>query len=103
MVQQFLKKIRISTVITLGLLVLAFTFALMGFINARNLYIAPSAITIYMMISSGLFAILAVRALGRREMWQRFLGVAAIVASIYMIVFAIIFFTVLRHLVAPEF
>jgi Mg2+/citrate symporter len=89
-----MKQIRVSTVVTLG-------FAVVGFLNAPNSRVSPTMITIFMMISSAMFAILAVRGLSRKEMWQRFLGVVAVTAAVYMVVFAILFFSVLSKIIMP--
>jgi Mg2+/citrate symporter len=96
-----MKQIRVSTVVTLILLITALGFAVVGFLNAPNSRVSPTMITIFMMISSAMFAILAVRGLSRKEMWQRFLGVVAVTAAVYMVVFAILFFSVLSKIIMP--
>ncbi len=93
-------KIRIATIISTVLLIAALLFAVLGFSNARNSEVPVSTVTIYMMVSAALFAILAVRGLARKEMWQRFMGVAAIVAAVYMVGMAILFFSVLSKMVS---
>jgi hypothetical protein len=93
-------KIRIATIISTVLLAAALLFAILGFSNSLNSEVPVPTVTIYMMVSAALFAILAVRGLARKEMWQRFMGVAAIVAAVYMVGMAILFFSVLSKVVS---
>lgn len=95
--------IKISTVLTIGILILAFVFAILGFTKASNSSIAPLAISSFMGISAALFAVLAVRGVRRKEMWQRLLGVSAILATIYMLAFAIWFYISLSSVQMPTF
>jgi O-antigen/teichoic acid export membrane protein len=94
---------RVSTIISIGLLILALVFAVLGFLNAPNSEISPAAIATFMFTSAALFGILAVRGLRRQETWQRFLGVAAATAALYMVAMAILFFQVLNSVVMPSF
>ncbi len=94
---------RISTLITVVLLVLGLVFALLGFINAPNSQVSAAAVSSYMLISAAFFAVLAVQGLRRKLTWQRFLGIAAVAATLYMIGMAILYFTALRTIVMPEF
>jgi drug/metabolite transporter (DMT)-like permease len=94
---------RISTLVTVILLVLGLVFALLGFINAPNSQVSPAAVSSYMLIAAAFFAALAVQGLRRKRTWQRFLGVAAVAAALYMIGMAILYFTALRTIVMPEF
>ncbi|MEJ2151135.1 MAG: hypothetical protein P8Z40_16920 [Chloroflexota bacterium] len=94
---------RISTLITVVLLVLGLVFALLGFINAPNSQVSPAAVSSYMLISAAFFAVLAVQGRRRKLTWQRFLGIAAVAATLYMIGMAILYFTALRTIVMPEF
>jgi drug/metabolite transporter (DMT)-like permease len=94
---------RISTLVTVILLVLGLVFAFLGFTNAPNSQVSPAAVSSYMLIAAAFFGVLAVQGLGRKRIWQRFLGVAAIAAMLYMIVMAVLYFTALRTIIVPEF
>jgi hypothetical protein len=94
---------RISTLVTVILLVLGLVFALLGFINAPNSLVSPAAVSSYMLLSAAFFGVLAVQGLRRKQNWQRFLGVAAVAATLYMVGMAILYFTALRTIVMPEF
>lgn len=86
----------VATVITVALLVVALAFALLGFLQAPNSAVAPGTVSAYMLVSAGAFAVLAVFALRRQRMWQRFLGVAAAAAGVYILVMAILFYRALN-------
>lgn len=94
---------RISTLVTVILLVLGLVFALLGFMNAPNSQVSPAAVSSYMLIAAAFFAALAVQGLRRKRTWQRFMGVAAVAATLYMISMALLYFTALRTIVMPEF
>lgn len=94
-----MKNIPVATISTVILIVAAFVFAALGFSQASNSEIAPEAVSAVMLVSAALFGLLAVRGLKRKEMWQRLLGVGAVMATIYMVVFAILFYVVLSQIV----
>ncbi|HEC23776.1 MAG TPA: hypothetical protein ENI95_12760 [Chloroflexi bacterium] len=94
---------RVSTLVTIVLVVVGLVFAALGFASAPNSEISPAVVSTYMLTSAAFFAILAVQGLSRQKVWQRFLGVAAIAAALYMIVMAILFFQALRAIQMPEF
>jgi drug/metabolite transporter (DMT)-like permease len=96
-------QIRISTLVTVVLLVIGLLFAFLGFANAPNSQVSPAAVSSNMLIAAAFFAALAVQGLRRKRVWQRFLGVAAIAAMLYMIAMAVLYFTALRTIVMPEF
>jgi hypothetical protein len=94
---------RISTLVTIILLVLGLVFAFLGFANAPNSQVSPAAVSSYMLIAAAFFAVLAVQGLSRKRVWQRFAGVAAVAATLYMIGMAILYFTALRTVIMPGF
>jgi drug/metabolite transporter (DMT)-like permease len=96
-------RMRISTLVTVVLLVLGLVFAFLGFATAPNSQVSPAAVSSYMLIAAAFFAVLAVQGLRRKRVWQRFLGVAAVTATLYMIAMAILYFSALRTIVMPEF
>ncbi len=57
--------IKISTILNIGLLILAFVFAILGFSKAGNSLIAPIVISAYVVVSAVLFSVLAMRGLRR--------------------------------------
>ncbi len=93
--------IKISTVLNIGLLILAFVFATLGFIKAGDSRIAPLAIVAYMGVSAVMFAVLAVRGVRQKEIWQRLLGVAAITATLFMLFMAIGLYITLSRVQMP--
>ena len=95
--------IKVSTVLNIGLLILALVFAALGFAKAGDSRITPVVITVYMAISAVMFAVLAVRGLRRKETWQRLLGVGAVVATLYMLAMAIVFYIYLNSVQMPTF
>ena len=95
--------IKISAVVNIGILILALIFAALGFTQAGDSQIAPLAIAAYMVVSMVAFAVLGVRGVRRKELWQRLLGVGAITAAIYMLVMAIAFYVMLTRIQMPEF
>jgi apolipoprotein N-acyltransferase len=95
--------IKISSILNIGLLILAFVFAAMGFAQAGDSHIAPLVITTYMVVAAILFGVLAVRGVRQKVMWQRLLGVAAVVATLYMLVMAIGFYVYLSQVQMPTF
>ncbi len=98
-----MKNMRVSTLIIIVLLICAVVFGGLGFAQAPNSMVSPAAVSTYMLISAGIFAILAVMSLRRKEMWQRFLGVVAIMAALYMVGMALLFFRGLSMIQAPEY
>lgn len=94
---------KVSTVLNIGLLILALVFATLGFAKAGDSYVAPLVIAVYMGISAVIFGVLAVRGMRRKEMWQRLLGVGAVVAALYMLAFAIWFYISLGSMQTPTF
>ncbi len=98
-----MQNLRVSTIISITLLIAALALAVLGFISASDSAVSPALVTTYMMIAAALFGVLAVIALSRKERWQRFLGVAAATAALYMLVMAIVFFQMLSTIVMPEF
>jgi hypothetical protein len=101
--RRFFVNIKVSTVLSIGLLILAFVFATLGLVKAGDLRIAPLAITAYMVVSAVMFAVLAVRGIRRKEMWQRLLGVGAIMATLFMLFMAIGLYIVLTNIQVPTF
>lgn len=94
-------KIKISTIVTIGLLILAFVFAALGLAKAGDSRIAPVVITAYLAVSALMFAVLAIRGIRRTETWQRFLGVAAIMATLFMLFMAIGLYVALSSVQMP--
>lgn len=90
-----------STIVSLILLAAAFIFAVMGFSNAANSRVPAELVAFYMVVSAVFFGALAVRGLRSRERLTRFLGVAAIVGTIYMLGFAIFAWVALRSIQMP--
>lgn len=95
--------IKVSSILNVGLLILALVFAALGFAKAGDSRIAPLVIVSYMGVSAVIFGVLAVRGVRRKEMWQRLLGVGAILATIYMLTFAIWFYISLSSVQMPTF
>ena len=93
--------IKISTVVSIGVLILAVVFAGLGFVKAGDSRIAPMVIAVYMVVSAVFFAVLAVQGLRRKELWQRLLGVAAVVAVCYMLVMSVGFYVYLSRVQMP--
>jgi hypothetical protein len=97
-------KIRISTlknILAIGLLILAFVFAVLGFSQAGDSQITPVVIAGYMIVSAALFAVLGVHGVRQKELWQRLLGVMAITATVYMVAMAIAFYVWLSRMQMP--
>jgi hypothetical protein len=96
--------IRISTLLkflTVGLLIVALAFAVLGFAKAGDSQIAPIVISGYMVVSAVLFAVLGIRGTRQKELWQRLLGVGAITAAVYMVGMAIAFYIMLSRVQMP--
>ena len=96
-------QIRVSTLITVVLVIAALALAAIGFMSATDSGTPPAWVVTFMLISAALFGVLAVQGLRRREMWQRFLGVAAVVAAIYMAIMAILSFQMLNAMLPPPY
>jgi hypothetical protein len=92
---------RRSVVISLVLLAIAFTFAVIAFSNAANSTVPVLLVAVYMVISSLVFGVLAYRGLRSRDRLSRFLGVIAVVGAIYMLGFAVFSLVVLPITVMP--
>ena len=92
---------RISTLITLFLLVAALFLAVRGFANTLNSEVTPTRVAFQMLLSSALFAGLAVHGLTRKERWQRFTGVAAAAAAVFMFGYLVFIYYYLRQIVTP--
>ncbi|MBN1429064.1 MAG: hypothetical protein JXB07_11815 [Anaerolineae bacterium] len=95
--------IKVSTILSIGMLILALVFATLGFYKAGDSLIAPLGIASYMGISAIFFAILGIRGVRRKELWQRLLGVGAITAAVYMLVMAVACYIMLDRIQMPEF
>lgn len=91
----------ISTVVTIVLVILALTFALLGFLNAPNSEVTAGAVMAYMLLSAATFAGLAAFGLTRSPVWQRAVGAGAVVCALYMVVMAVLFFRVLSAVELP--
>ena len=91
----------ISTVVTVVLLLLALTFALLGFLNAPDSEVSPGTVATYMVASAVLFVGLAAFGLTRSRPWQRAIGAGAAVGAIYMVVMAVLFFRALSAVEMP--
>jgi len=92
-----------SGIISLALLAVAFTFAVIAFSNAPNSSVPVRLVAFYMVVSAIVFGVLAFRGLRRRDRLSRLLGVAAVVGAIYMLGFAIFALVILRDTVMPSF
>jgi len=88
-----------STIIDLGLFVVATFFAVFGFASASNSSVPPILISVYLIASAVLFGVLAVRGLRRKRRWQRFMGVAAAVLALLMLGFAIYAYRLLGQII----
>ncbi|MBN1311193.1 MAG: hypothetical protein JXB30_07220 [Anaerolineae bacterium] len=94
-------KIKVSTILSIGILILALAFATLGFAKAGDSLVAPLVIAIYMVVSAVLFVVLGVRGVRRQELWQRLLGVGAIAAAVYMLIMSIAFYIMLTRIQMP--
>jgi hypothetical protein len=92
---------RRSAVVSLILLAAAFGFAVIAFGNAANSSVPVKLVAFYMVVSSALFGVLAFIGLRSRDRLSRFLGVAAVVGTIYMLGFAIFALLVLHDATMP--
>ena len=68
--------------------------------TSRRAFLAKLAMGFGLLVAYGA---LAVQGLRRKRVWQRFLGVAAVAAALYMIAMAFLYFTALRTIIMPEF
>lgn len=91
-----MKNLHISTRVTIILLVFGLILAFVGFFQAANINVAAVVIMIVMLVSGLFFAAAAVISLRRKSVTQRIVGLAAVVAALYMIGFGIFSYTVLR-------
>ncbi len=98
-----MKNLRISTLVTIVLLIVGFILAILAFAQASNSEISPLFILIVMLVSALFFAAAAVVALRRKSIVQRVVGLAAVVAAVYMIAFGIFSYSMLRIEVPEEF
>lgn len=93
-----MNKKTVFLIVTVVLLLIALGFAVLGFMQAPNSEVTPATIATYMLISAAAFAGLAVLGLTQDTTWQRFLGVAAVLATLYMAAMAAVFFNTLSQI-----
>lgn len=98
-----MKNLRLSTTVTIIALIVGLILGFLGFIQAGNSNVAPVLILIVMLAAAVFFAVAAVIALRKRSVIQRVVGLAAVVAAIYMLGFGIFSYSVLRIEVPEEF
>ncbi|MGF1506605.1 MAG: hypothetical protein GYB64_04475 [Chloroflexi bacterium] len=98
-----MRNLRVSTLGTVILLVLAIIFGALGFIQAQNSAVAPLAVSGYMGVSAVCCGGIAFFMLRRETPLERFAGVAAVVAALYMVVMALIFYSLLSQVTMPTF
>lgn len=98
-----MRNMRVSTLITIVLLLVAFGFAFLGFAQAGNLNVSVGFVTFYMMISAAMFAANAVLSFQRPELAHRLVAMFSVTAAIVMVILSIVFFNILRPITVPEF
>jgi hypothetical protein len=92
-----------STILSVVLLIIAITAALVGFNNAGDSRVAPIAVSGTLMFAGVLFIVLFIHGIRRPERWQRAIAIISIMVAVFTIIMAIAFYQVLTTLQMPEF
>lgn len=96
-----MKAVRVTTILLITSLVIAFIFAVVGFSSAANSQVSSFGVLLYFVLSSVFFGITAIIGLYQSGRWERFAGVAAVVAALYMIIMAVVFMRMFNTLDIP--
>ncbi len=96
-----MKSIRVTTIMLITSLVIAFIFAVAGFSSATNSQVSAFGVLLNFVLSSVFFGVTAIIGLYQSGRWERFAGVAAVVAALYMIIMGVVFMRMFNTLDIP--
>jgi hypothetical protein len=101
--QQTLINLSPSTILSVVLLTIAITAALVGFNNAGDSRVAPITVSGTLIFAGVLFIVLFIHGIRRPERWQRVIAIISIMVAIFTIIMAFAFYQVLTSVEMPEF
>lgn len=95
-------RIRITTIITVVLIIIAVVFAWLGFSKAGDIRVTPALVSLYLFLSG--LALAAQFAIGIRqpERWQRVLSIISVLTAVFVLVMAVVFFQALNSIQIPS-
>lgn len=94
-----LKNMPVSTVLMLVMITAGLGFSVAGFANAPNSQMPVALVTSLMLVGAASFAIAGVLGLSQKTRWVRFVAVASLAATAYLIFMAVVYFSILSSIV----
>lgn len=95
-------RIRITTIISIVLIIIAVVFAWLGFGKAGDLRVAAALVSLYLFLSGLALAAQFVIGIRQPERWQRILAIIAVLAAVFMLVMAVVMYQGLNQIQVPS-